>query len=173
MKQTRCIQVEFARAASAEAGARRTIRLTNVLYPSAGFPRCEGSEGRAFCRTTQGRRAPIRAPRQVEALIPHIGCRPPTPEHHGRCSPGWTGTGWPEKHNTRRGRRSGGCRFGGRPSGGGEDRPYSSWPGRRSALTKFLSPDERGRNPWANNARRGRRCGGRRFGGQPSGGGEG
>ena len=61
----------------------------------------------------------------------------------------------------------------GRSSGGGEDRPYSSLPGRRSALTKFLSPDEGGETLGSNNARRGRRCGGRRFAGQPSGGGEG
>ena len=53
-------------------------------------------------------------------------------------------------------------------SGGGEERPYSSAPGRRSALTKFLSLDLEGaRLPLENNARRGRRCGGRRFAGQP------
>jgi len=53
-----------------------------------------------------------------------------------------------ENNNTRRGRRSGGCRFGGRSSGGGEDRPYSSSPGRRSALTKFLSPCWKGAKPF-------------------------
>jgi len=90
------------------------------------------------------------------------------------------GKACPENNNTRRGRRSGGCRFGGRSSGGGEDRPYSSSPGRRSALTKSLSRLKGAKPfgakfvlPWGNNARRGRRCGGRRLGGQPSGGGEG
>src|SRR6266542_900488 len=53
-----------------------------------------------------------------------------------------------QKHNTRRGRRSGGCRFGGRSSGGDEDRPYSSSPGRRSALTKSLSPFLKGAKPF-------------------------
>jgi hypothetical protein len=53
------------------------------------------------------------------------------------------GSHWPagaQKHNTRRGRRSGGCRLGDRPQGGGEGRSYSSLPGRRWASTKSLSP---------------------------------
>jgi hypothetical protein len=36
-----------------------------------------------------------------------------------------------QNDNTRRGRRCGGCRFGGQQSGGGESWPYSSVPGRR------------------------------------------